>query len=120
MRNRYPNVGSAALGWGAPRLQQWGHDMPRMLTALSATVSLCVISQLYSVDAAPKAKTDGVVVLDRNEIMAAKRKADEVGKVQQFRYYTSADGVKRQEIQPPGTSDRAPASPSAPPTGKSF
>lgn len=94
--------------------------MSRMLTALVATVSFCVIGQLYPADAAPKRKTDGVLILDQKDIAAAQRNAEEVGKVQKFYYYTSPDGVKRQEIRPPGTSDRAPSSPRTAPSTSSY
>ena len=95
--------------------------MPRMLTALVGIVSLCVISQLYSADAAPKRKTtDGVLVIDQKDIAAAQRNADEVGKVQRFYLHTSPDGVKRQEIKPSGNSDRAPSSPRSAPSTSSY
>lgn len=85
--------------------------MPRMRTILGAATTVCLIGQFYAADAAPKNKTDGILVLDQKEIAAAQRNAEEVGKVQRFYYYTSRDGVKRQEVRSPATSDRSPSPP---------
>src|SRR5262245_32404263 len=92
--------------------------MSKMVTILAATTSLYLIAQLYPVGAAPKGPTttDGVIVLDRKEVTAAQRKANEVGKVQYFYYQASPDGVKRQEMQSPAKSDRpTPSTPRATP-----
>jgi len=94
--------------------------MFRTVTILASTASLCLIAQLYPADAAPKRKTDGILVLDQKEIAAAQRNAAEVGKVQYFHYYTSPDGVKRQENRAPATSNRSPSSPRLTPSTSNY